>query len=220
MVAFHEQAITAECQQALRLLRGQPQLASFYLAGGTALALQIGHRISTDLDWFTPSHLLESAERDALRSTLSATGAFEVTREQDGQLYTRIAGADVSFIYQHHPLLEPTVDYDEIRLASPTDIGVMKLAAINSRGTRRDFVDLYCLKDSVSLQRLIELAEIKYVDRPTFLDIAVRALAYFADAEQQPMPRMLWKNVQWVDVMKYCEAGAKWLTQRLRDKHR
>jgi predicted nucleotidyltransferase component of viral defense system len=220
MVAFHAQAITAECQQALRLLRGQPQLASFYLAGGTALALQIGHRISTDLDWFTPSHLLESAERDALRSTLSATGAFEVTREQDGQLYTRIAGADVSFIYQHHPLLEPTVDYDEIRLASPTDIGVMKLAAINSRGTRRDFVDLYCLKDSVSLQRLIELAEIKYVDRPTFLDIAVRALAYFADAEQQPMPRMLWKNVQWVDVMKYCEAGAKWLTQRLRDKHR
>src|SRR3990170_805468 len=102
MVAFHAEAITAECQQAVEILRGQPLLTSYYLAGGTALALQIGHRISTDLDWFTPSHVLDIAGRDAFRTALSATGVFEVTREQDGQLYTRIAGADVSFVYQHH----------------------------------------------------------------------------------------------------------------------
>jgi len=219
MVAFHAEAITAECQQAVEILRGQPLLTGYYLAGGTALALQIGHRISTDLDWFTPSHVLDIAERDAFRTALSATGVFEVTREQDNQLYTRIAGADVSFVYQHHPLLEPTVDYDGIPLASPVDIGVMKLAAINSRGTRRDFVDIYCLKDVAPIGRLVELAEIKYSDRPSFLDITVRALAYFADAEQQPMPRLLWKHVRWADIVKYCEAGAKWLTQHLRERY-
>ena len=220
MVTFHPEAVTSECQRALKLLRGQPLLSGYYLAGGTALALQIGHRISTDLDWFSSAHLLESQERDALRAALSRTGVFEVVSEQDGQMDTRLTGADVSFIYQHHPLLEPTIDYEGVPLASPTDIGIMKLAAINSRGTRRDFVDLYCLRDIAPIQRLVELAEVKYADRSSFLDITVRALAYFADAEQQPMPRLLWQNVKWAEVVRYCEAGAKWLTQRLRDKHR
>jgi len=220
MVTFHREAVTPECQQALKFLRGQPLLADYYLAGGTALALQIGHRISTDLDWFTYSHPLESVEREALRSALSQMGVFEIVSEQDGQMVTRLASADVSFIYQHHALLEPTIDYEGIPLASPTDIGLMKLAAINSRGTRRDFVDLFCLREIASIERLAELAEIKYADRPSFLDITARALAYFADAEQQPMPQMLWKDVKWNDVVKYCEAGAKWLAQRLREKHR
>jgi hypothetical protein len=220
MVKFFPETITPVCQAALVHLRRQPWLESYYLAGGTALALQIGHRISTDLDWFTPNHLLEAAERDALRSILISTGAYTDKTEQDGQLYCQLAGADVSFIYQHHALLEPTVDYDGVPLASPIDIGIMKLSAINSRGTRRDFVDLYCLRDIAPLERLLQLAEVKYADRPSFLDITVRALAYFADAEQQPMPRMLWKNVQWADVVKYSEAGAKWLTRYLRDKYK
>lgn len=220
MVNFFPEAITEQCQHALSLLQNKPILSDYYLAGGTALALQIGHRVSTDLDWFTPAHLLQDSERDAFRAALSTSEFFEVKSEQDGQLYTRLAGADISFIYQHHPLLEPTVSYHGIPLASPTDIGVMKLSAINSRGTRRDFVDLYCLRDIAPLERLVHLAERKYADRPSFLDIAVHALAYFVDAEQQPMPRMLWKDVKWDDVVKYCESGVKWLTRYLRDKYK
>ncbi len=220
MVKFYPEAITTDCSAALQLLRNQPGLAGYYLAGGTALALQIGHRVSTDLDWFTPTHLLDITEREALRNRLRATGVYEDKYEQDEQLYCRLAGADVSFIFQHHNLLEATVDYAGMPLASPTDIGVMKLAAINSRGTRRDFVDLYCLREIASLERLLRLAEEKYADRPSFLDITVRALAYFADAEQQPMPRLLWNNVQWAEVVKYAETGAKWLTRYLRDKYR
>jgi hypothetical protein len=220
MRVFYPKAITPACQRALNLLRGQPFLTNYYLAGATALALQIGHRISTDLDWFTSSVRLESLEREALRSLLTRTGQFEVRREQDGQVFSRLAGADVSFVYQHHPLLEPTIDYEGIPLASPTDIGLMKLAAINDRGSRRDFIDLYCLREIAHIERLVELAEIKYADRPTFLDITVRAPAYFVDAEQQPMPRVLWKDVSWEAVIKYAEAGARWLTRRLRDKYR
>ena len=222
MVDFYGQATMPACHQALEYLRQQPFIGGFYLAGGTALALQIGHRVSTDLDWFSASHRLLAPEREAIRQALRGasgqalddSGQFVVASEQNGLMFTRLFGADVSFIHQHHPLLEPTVAYQGIQLASPTDIGLMKLAAINSRGTRRDFIDLYSLREIVTLDRLLELATVKYEDRPSFLPIAARALAYFEDAEPQPMPRLL-TPVEWVDVRAYCEAAACRLARRL-----
>jgi hypothetical protein len=214
MVSLYESAITPGCQQGLDYLRHQPFMGDFYLAGGTALALQIGHRISTDLDWFSTQRRLLAPEREQISLALSGSGQFEVVSEQDGLLFTRLFGTDVSFIYQHHPLLEPAVEYRGVRLASPTDIGLMKLAAINSRGTRRDFIDVYCLRETVTLERLLELAPAKYAGRPSFLAVAVRALAYFEDAEQLPMPRLL-TPVRWADVRAYCESAARRLARRL-----
>ncbi len=214
MVKFYETAITSGCHRALDYLHHQSFISDFYLAGGTALALQIGHRISTDLDWFSTNRRLPISEREAIRLSLGHAEQFEVISEQDGLLFTQLFGTDVSFIHQPHPLLEPTVEYQGIQLASPTDIGLMKLAAINSRGTRRDFIDLYCLQEIVTLDRLLELVVIKYVDRPSFLAIAARALAYFEDAEEQPMPNLL-MSVRWTDVRTYCEAAARRLTRRL-----
>lgn len=213
MVRFYDSAITPACRAALVFLRQQPFIKGFYLAGGTALALQIGHRISADLDWFSTEQLLLAPEREAIRQALSSSGDFEVRSEQDGMMFTRLLGAEVSFIYQHHPLMTATVDFEGIQLASPLDIGLMKLAAINSRGTRRDFVDLYCLREHVNLDRLLELATEKYADRPSFVPIAIRALAYFDDAERQPMPAML-RPVRWENVRAYCEGAAKRLARR------
>lgn len=214
MVTFHEKALTQSCLSALDILRRQTFINDFYLAGGTALALQLGHRVSTDLDWFSTSRLLLTPEREAINRILNTSAQFVIISEQDGMLFTRLLETDVSFIHQQHPLLEPTVDYHGIPLASPTDIGLMKLAAVNSRGSRRDFIDLYCLRDIVSLDRLFELTSTKYADRPSFLSIAVRALAYFDDAEQQPMPRLFVK-VQWPDVRRYCESAARHLARHL-----
>jgi hypothetical protein len=214
VVNIYESAATPACRQALAFLRQQPFVKDFYLAGGTALALQIGHRISADLDWFSAERTLLAPERETIRLVLALSGSFELSSEQDGMMFTRLLDTDVSFIYQHHPLMEPSVDFDGIQLASPTDIALMKLSAINSRGTRRDFVDLYCLRGHINLDRLLELAAIKYADRPSFLPVATRALVYFDDAERQPMPVML-KPVQWKDVRAYCEGVAKRLTRRL-----
>jgi hypothetical protein len=214
MVGFHDAAMTPACHQALDYLRRQSFIGGFYLAGGTALALQIGHRISTDLDWFSTERPLLIAERDEIGLALSQSERFQVMSEQDGLLFTQLYDANVSFIYQHHRLLEPTVEYQGVQLASPIDIGLMKLAAINSRGTRRDFIDVYCLRKTVTLDRLLELAAIKYADRPSFLAVAVRALAYFEDAEVQPMPRML-TPVRWAAVRAYCEAAARRMARRL-----
>jgi predicted nucleotidyltransferase component of viral defense system len=214
VVTFYESAATPVCHQALDILHRQPFIHNFYLAGGTALALQIGHRISTDLDWFSADVSLLVSEREAICQALKRSGQFEVASEQDGMLFTRLLGTDVSFIYQHHPLLEPTVEYRGVQLASPTDIGLMKLAAVNSRGSRRDFIDLYCLRKVVSLDRLLELTTVKYADRSSFLVVAARALAYFEDAEQQPMPQTL-IPIHWADVRTYCEDAARRLARRL-----
>jgi hypothetical protein len=214
MVVFFKAAITSACQRGLEYLRHQSFLGDFYLAGGTALALQIGHRVSTDLDWFTTVRRLPALEREEIGLALGDSGEFEVVSEQDGVLFARLFGTDVSFVYQPHALVEPAVDYHGVQLASPTDIGLMKLAAINSRGTRRDFVDVYSLRHIVTLERLLELASTKYADRPSFLPIAVRALAYFEDAEQQPMPQCL-EPIQWTDVRAYCEAAARREARRL-----
>lgn len=208
MVKFYADAISPGCKVGLNSLRHQDFIGDFYLAGGTALALQIGHRISTDLDWFSTTRLLQQAERREIQASIGITEQFEVVSEQDGMMFTRLFDTDVSFVFQHHPLIKPTVEYQGIRLASPMDIGLMKLAAINSRGTRRDFIDLYCLKELASLDQLLELVNIKYTDRPNFLSITVRALAYFGDAEQQPMPRML-VPVRWSDVRTYCEDAVR-----------
>jgi hypothetical protein len=214
MVSFYEAAVTPGCRQGLDYLRHQAFIHDFYLAGGTALALQMGHRISTDLDWFSAQRDLSAPEREEIRLALSGSGQFEITSEQDGMLFAQLFGTDVSFIHQHHPLLESTVAYQGIQLASAVDIGLMKLSAINSRGTRRDFIDVYCSREIVTLDRLLELAALKYADRPSFQAIAIRALAYFDDAEQQPMPRML-TPVDWADVRAYCEAAARRLARGL-----
>ena len=214
MVDIHPQSITESCRQGLEFLGRHDFIKNYYLAGGTALALQIGHRISTDLDWFSTSQRLFAPERELIFQTLVTSGECELISEQDGMLYLRLFGADVSFLHQHHSLLEPTVLYQSVQLASPIDIGLMKLAAINSRGTRRDFIDLFCLREIITLDQLLNLAPKKFRDRPSFLAITARALAYFDDAEHQPMPKML-TPVRWEDVRAYCEASARKLARRL-----
>ena len=213
-MTFHEEAITAGCKRALAYLARLDFMSDYYLAGGTALALQLGHRISTDLDFFSTKRLLHYREREQIVRKLRESGEFEIVSEEDGLLFTRLFETDVSWLYQQHPLLQPTATYNSIELASPTDIGLMKLAAVNSRGTRRDFVDLYCLREVVSLEALLELVPKKYTDRPDFLAIAVKALAYFEDAEQQPMPEML-HPVTWKEVRAYCERAAASLARKL-----
>ena len=88
--------------------------------------------------------MLLEPERDAIRQALASSGHFEVNSEQDGMMFTRLLGTDVSFIYQHHALMAPTIEHRGVRLAFPTDIGLMKLAAINSRAVQWKDLRAYC----------------------------------------------------------------------------
>ncbi len=171
--------------------------AGFYLAGGTALALYEGHRISVDLDFFAPS----IGDPDVLARRLEAHGiSIEVTSTAAETLYVRIGEVQVSCIGLGYPLLEPTAEPGPglVPLASRGDIAAMKLAAVASRGSRKDFVDLWILiKRRMTLHECLERFRAKYASHD--IGHVLRSLVFFDDAEGEPALRLL-APIQWDQV--------------------
>ncbi len=207
------EALASDTWRALEALARLPLPGDFYLAGGTALALQIGHRISHDLDFFSSNNPLSAVERSVLARDLRRIQPSVVRQESDEQLYATIMGVEVSFVYQQHPLLFPTIDIGGLVAAQPADIGLMKLSAIKDRGTRRDFVDLYCLRHIAPLKTLFQWLPQKYHDRPDFTVHLAYALRYFDDAEADASELHMLRDVKWSEVKKYCTAGARLLSK-------
>lgn len=210
---LHWDALAEKTRQVFRALAKLPLPSHFYLAGGTGLALQIGHRISYDLDFFTSTPALDLAGRSILQRQLEALQDVTFRLESDGQLYTVVQGVEVSFLFQHHPLLFPVREAKGISVADPIDIGLMKLAAVKDRGTRRDFVDLYCLREVAPFSLLFDLIPRKFYDRPDFAVHLAYALSYFEDAEQDPRPLEMRVPADWAAIKEYCLGGSRLLSQ-------
>lgn len=178
----------------LTLLDGlmeESMLESTRLVGGTALALQLGHRTSVDLDLF--GHI--SCDDIQLRKMLASHGQLQVINmSRNVKLFT-IDGIKVDIVDYDSEWIDEIVRHDHLRLASVPEIAAMKIRAIIGRGTRKDFVDLYYLLQIFSLDEIMALFKRKYPDVNDF--IAIRSLAYFEDAEQSPMPMMIDQSVEW-----------------------
>lgn len=213
MTTISWNALAPDTRRTFEALAALPLPPDFYLAGGTALALQLGHRISYDLDFFSTTNPLGMVERSTLAHRLQSITPTIIKREQDEQLYAAIMGVEVSFIYQHHPLLFPTIEVNGLRLAQSIDIGLMKLSAIKDRGTRRDFIDLYCLRKIAPFKTLFELLPKKYFDRPDFTVHLAYALHYFDDAENDTRQLQMRQPVKWSNVKKYCIEGSNLLSK-------
>ena len=213
MTTISWNALAPNTHRTFDALAALPMPPEFYLAGGTALALQLGHRISHDLDFFSTTNALGLAERSTLAHRLQNVTPTTIKSEQDEQLYATVMGVEVSFIYQHHPLLFSSIEVNGLRLAQPIDIALMKLSAIKDRGTRRDFVDLYCLRKIAPFKMLFELLPKKYSDRPDFTVHLAYALQYFVDAEMDSRELQMLQPVKWSDVKKYCTEGSNLLSK-------
>ena len=171
----------------LKRLQELPELADTRLAGGTALALQIGHRSSVDLDVFGKWDYSKD-----LRQVLSSVGQVEkASGTPDGRMaFFFIDGVKVDFVsYEMYEWLATPVMEDGVRLAGIKDIAAMKINAVTNRGSRKDFVDIARLLDDYSLESMFDWYLQKYPDANPAL--ALRSLSYFADAEAMPMPRMM-----------------------------
>lgn len=184
---WHAEVLPAQWQEAAQALLQVDVTAGFYLAGGTGLALQLGHRRSVDLDLFTARPFQSLDLRDALR----ATPGFRVVDLADNTLHIEISGVLVSFLHYPYPLLFETRRFANLEAADARDIGCMKLDALSSRGSRRDFVDLYFLLQGIELSQLLEWFNTKYAAAAPNRPHLGKALTYFADAELEPMPNML-----------------------------
>lgn len=204
----HWEALTAETRNAFHLVSGLPFVQRFYLAGGTGLALHLGHRFSVDLDLFSPdSDAVGPDERAVLRNALEEP-SLAITYDADMTFVANWRGVGISFFrLSLYPLVQPPLLLDGVPIASLAEIGAMKLAAIIDRGTRKDLVDLYTILQHVSLDDLFQVAAVKYARVRTFAISATRALAYFDDAEALPMPRML-DRTPWTKMKRFLERQA------------
>lgn len=135
------EVVPADLPRHLDTLNRAGVLGRFYLAGGTAVALQLGHRVSDDLDFFSA----DSFEADAVVQTLSGLGRLNGVEAAPGTVHARFEGTRLTFLHYPYPLLDAYVSGLGINLASLRDIGCMKIDAVASRVSRRDFVDLYAI---------------------------------------------------------------------------
>lgn len=155
-----------------------------YLAGGTALALQMGHRTSFDFDFYASEHF-ESQEFLA-PINLKFSGVTISNARKDTCLLS-VEGVSCSFFYYPYKMIKPLVAFENINLASIEDIAAMKMIAISMRGKRRDFVDAYYLLKRFDLEEIMKFTLKKY---PEYQPLAIlKGLIFFSDAENEDVGR-------------------------------
>lgn len=177
----------------LKQLQKLPVLRDTFLAGGTALALQLGHRKSIDLDLFG------QVNDDTFQISRELNSIDQVTVLKDSlniHIYV-VDGIKVDIVNYPYLWLTNPVCEEGLRLAGVEDICAMKLAAVTGRGTKKDFIDIYFLLKYFSLNEMRRLYEQKYPDGSWFL--VVKSLVYFEDAEPEPLPFML-KPIDWEEL--------------------
>jgi predicted nucleotidyltransferase component of viral defense system len=199
---MHREAISKPTERVFGEIAGR-FTDGFYLAGGTALAIQLGHRLSVDLDWFSAKEFSRTAVRDAL----SRAGRFELTGEEEGTMHGLLDGVKVSFLRYGYPLLFPPVEFEGAKLADERDIAAMKLDAVSSRGSKKDFIDIYFLLEKYALPELLEIFEKKYAAIKFNKLHILKSLSYFEDADREPTPVML-RPVSWEAVKEKIAAEA------------
>lgn len=199
-MTFHPEILSSAQDAVLRRLGPLAAQNGFYLGGGTAVALHLGHRRSDDLDWFTAGPLPDPL---ALAGALQAAGlAVSQMSAARGTLHCAVNGVRASFLHYRYPLLGPLAPWPErgCALASLEDLACMKLLALLQRGSRKDFIDVYALRDHVpAVAALLELCQRKFGLRDE--SRLLYALTYFDDAEHEAMPRML-RRADWQRVKK------------------
>lgn len=184
----------------------------WYLAGGTALALQVGHRQSVDLDFFTAKKDFSEMK---LERVLMQTKEWETTARDRGTLYGTFLGAKVSFIA--YPFFVPSKNmarHGTVRILLPDDIAAMKIVAMSQRGRKRDFIDLYWYcQNRESLGTVIGRAIKQYPFHNHNVGHFLTSLVYFEDADRDPMPRVFFK-VTWGEIKKFFRREVPRITRK------
>jgi hypothetical protein len=203
---WHREVISASTEKTWRALCAAKLLGRFYLAGGTGLALHAGHRLSEDLDFFAP----ESFDEETLLQRVETVGGFSLVAKAPQTLHTTIQGTKVSFLGYAYPVLFPFSRFLDVQVADPRDVACMKLSAIASRGTKRDFIDLYTCAREFGLGDLLHFFDRKYSQTRYNRLHVLKSLMFFDDAEKDPMPHML-APLDWDELKRFFE----WEVSRL-----
>lgn len=182
---------------------------TFYMAGGTALALYLGHRQSNDLDFFSEKDF--NTEKYA-QIVLKLGGT--IIEEETGTLHAVIDNTKVSFIHYPYRLIKPLKQELGIRLASIEDIACMKVIAILQRGEKKDFFDIYEILKRFSPLMIKEMILEKYGDKKINCYHVLKSFFYFDEADKTLDPVSL-NDTSWDDVKEYFLKNEATLTEGL-----
>ena len=200
-----QEIISTKTKDNLEILTREGILKSFYLAGGTGVALQLKHRVSIDLDFFTKKDI----DTKTLIQKIKTWREISIERETENTLIATFNGTRVGFLKYDYPLLFDLKQIKEIKVADLRDIGCMKIDAISSRGMKRDFIDLFFIcKEVISLKNLLSLFKRKYKSVNYNLMHILKSLTYFEDAENNPMPKMI-VPVSWQEIKNFFKKEIK-----------
>ena len=190
---LHRKTIAAPTLGILKNITAISELSGFNLAGGTSLALQIGHRISVDLDFFGNRPF----ETQEILDLLQPVGQVRILSQSKNILVLNVEGVKVDFVNYRYPLIREVLQIESLRLLDLPDIAAMKLAAIAGRGRKKDFIDIYFLLKKYSLAQLFEFYNAKYEDGSIFM--VSRSITYFDDADKDE-DLMIFKKVSWQTI--------------------
>lgn len=186
----------------IKSLQTKSYTQEFLLVGGTALALQLGHRTSTDIDLFSTVRF----NPESLLNIIRIDYDISIRHQMSHAVLVDIREVKTDFVFQQSKIIGEIIEEDSIKMASLKDIAAMKVSAITARGRKRDFIDLYCLMQHYSLDNIINFFLDKYKDATAML--AVRSLFYFKDAEDDFDPKCFFKY-NWNKVKQTITTAAK-----------
>jgi predicted nucleotidyltransferase component of viral defense system len=191
---LHRETIEPDTLSLILSLQEKSYTQNFLLVGGTALALQLGHRTSADIDLFTNVRF----DVPELLTLLQNDFTVHIRNQMNHALLVDITKIKTDFVFQPADIIEPAVETENVRMASLKEISAMKIGAITARGRRRDFIDLYCLLNHFTLTEILDAFLKKYKDAT--LELAIRSLFYFADADNDLEAKCFfdynWNNVK------------------------
>ena len=178
-------------------------LENYYLAGGTALALQTGIRESFDFDFFVQIEF----DENLLIQELEEIGKLEVTVCRKGTVHAILNGVQLTFLYFKNNLVADKIEVEDVKglyLASIKDIAIMKLIAISQRGTKKDFFDLYyiCNNFNITITDILKMLKEKYDENKVNYAHIIQSLAYFEDAEDENLPKVF-IDYNWEKIKEY-----------------
>lgn len=200
--------VSPDTQAALAVLAKVPFVSQYFLAGGTAVALYYGHRLSYDLDFFSPTPL----EPNRISQILQDVGELQVDEIGDGTWLGRLNGVKLSFFVYPYPEVGKEESWKGIRIANKLDLACMKLEAIGSRGIKRDFVDMYYLSRELGLTEIFEAMRQKFAKSNISELHFMRSLVYFEQVNEGGEPKMI-HDLDWKIVRRYFETETKKLAK-------
>lgn len=205
---LQEQTVKASTLELLKRLMADSALKDFYLVGGTALALQIGHRISVDLDLFSTS----AFDNIQMREYLENEYGFRTNYMASNTLKGEISDVKIDCIMHKYKWLD-TFEDSGIRLAGLKDICAMKLNSIAGNGTRiKDFVDLAYLSEHFSLRQMLDFFQEKYNANTIMV---LKAVTFFDEINyNEPLKLCNVKKLNWKKIEKRLLEMSKYMDKK------